>query len=690
MKINVLDKSIYNLISAGEVVERPASVVKELAENSIDAGATTIEIEIKNGGISSIYVADNGFGIKKEDLKTAFLPHATSKISSADDLSSIATLGFRGEALPSIASVSKVLIDSKTLEDDASNTLTLDGGQVVSTGKSGRSSGTAVTISSLFFNTPARLKFLKTERSEQSAITVLVQRLILSNPEISWTYIADGKQIYYTDGTGLENALHAVFDRETVKNFAEMYAESRNFRLNGYISAPSASKPNRTYQTVIVNGRWVECDLVRQAVEKAYAPYLMTRSYPAFVLEFILPFDMLDVNVHPAKTEVRFSDNQAVFGFVYKYVSARLSELSAPPSFESISSAKGSAANDSNSFLDNSTKPEAQVSQANEEHSSSIDPSKNPAVSEYFSSKTPPKPVYSNISFLDDLRFGGSSKPNPSALNDKPFVDYKNKSVQPGYADGMGLPLGENSKISSKSTGANEFLNTLTKDSYDSDNDGFGTNPESVISYKQDTFDADDNDAKSSSPFFGRAAGQLFSTYLIVEDGNDAYFIDQHAAHEKILYDELVKNLSEGVSQPMLFPYVAEFNHQEFDFVEYISGDLKELGFEIEEFGERTIKISSVPLALTEMNFKKFFEMLFEEVGSYKTLRLKDLIKDKLAQTACKAAIKGGDALNPAQIQALLDAFAAAGSPPLTCPHGRPAVIKLTKRDIEKLFKRIV
>ncbi|MDR2635018.1 MAG: DNA mismatch repair endonuclease MutL, partial [Clostridiales bacterium] len=311
MKINILESSVYNLIAAGEVVERPASVVKELVENAIDAGATEIEVSVSGGGIEKITVSDNGFGITYDELPAAFLPHATSKIANKQDLFDISTLGFRGEALASIASVSKVFMESRERGSDFSGIIEIEDGKIISHRAGGRNKGTSITISSLFYNTPARLKFLKTPKSEQTAITTLLQKLILANPEIAFTYEADGKTIFYTDGSSPVSALYAVFDRETADAFRRISAETGIFRLDGYIALPAKAKPNRNYQTLVVNGRFVESDIIRTAAEKAYAPFLMKHAFPAVALNLLLPFDSVDVNVHPAKTEVRFSDGGA-------------------------------------------------------------------------------------------------------------------------------------------------------------------------------------------------------------------------------------------------------------------------------------------------------------------------------------------------------------------------------------------
>lgn len=324
MKINVLDSSIYNLISAGEVVERPASVVKELVENSIDAGAKSVKIEVFSGGKSKIRVTDDGAGIAKDDLLTAFLPHATSKIHKKDDLFSIQTLGFRGEALASIAAVSMVNVISKTDADDAAYGAELRGGKVENTFECAGVTGTSISVENLFFLTPARLKFLKKDKSEESEITSLILKMILANPYIAFSYYADGKNIFKTDGTGLKNAINSVYNREITMNFIEIENTFGDFSIKGFISKPTYFKGNRSYQTTIINGRVIENRTISTAVEKAYEPFLMKRSYPLYVIEINMPFDKLDVNVHPSKADVRFQDNHQIFSFVYSSVQRTL------------------------------------------------------------------------------------------------------------------------------------------------------------------------------------------------------------------------------------------------------------------------------------------------------------------------------------------------------------------------------
>lgn len=638
MKINVLDSSIYNLISAGEVVERPASVVKELVENSIDAGAKSVKIEVFSGGKSKIRVTDDGAGIAKDDLLTAFLPHATSKIHNKDDLFSIQTLGFRGEALASIAAVSMVNVISKTDADDAAYGAELRGGKVENTFECAGVTGTSISVENLFFLTPARLKFLKKDKSEESEITSLILKMILANPYIAFSYYADDKNIFKTDGTGLKNAINSVYNREITMNFIEIENTFGDFSIKGFISKPIYFKGNRSYQTTIINGRVIENRTISTAVEKAYEPFLMKRSYPLYVIEINMPFDKLDVNVHPSKADVRFQDNHQMFSFVYSSVQRTLmsyDDVKSVPQLEYVS--------DDGEILSENTK---KGDYNNENAAFFSDFTKNHDENKLISDD--------NISFSNENLSGFLKK-------DGSFGGFNQTRAADGAGDAFYRII--------KNKMATETAKT-----------------ENV----QQSFDNIDFDVKSDNAFDfdGKVIGQVFATYLLVEKDENLYIIDQHAAHERILYDKLTKNGSE-YAQPLLIPYIYYASAQEFDFITEIIPTLSNIGFDIEEFSNDSFKVSAVPEALTDINFDEFFKDITRDFVRI-NLSEKDLLKEKLMQRACKSAIKGGDVLNNAQIGALLKSFKDSENKPLQCPHGRPTVIKFSKTDFEKWFKRIV
>lgn len=627
MKINVLDSSIYNLISAGEVVERPASVVKELVENSIDAGAKNVRIEITAGGKTRIKVTDDGAGIEKDDMSNAFLPHATSKIRDKNDLFSIKTLGFRGEALASIAAVSMVSAFSKTEEDDCAHGIELRGGKAEKTFECPGVTGTSVTVENLFFATPARLKFLKKDKSEESEITALVAKTALSNPFVAFTYVADGKTLLKTYGKGLKDAVSNVYNREIAMNFIEFDNTYGDMNIKGFISAPTFFKGNRSYQTTIINGRVIENKTVTAAVEKAYEPFLMKRSYPLFVLDITMPFDSLDVNVHPSKSDVRFADNNKIFSFVYNSVQRVLS------SYDDIKSA-----------------PQIEyVPDATDFPSETTDEKENASFCENFSSESRPAGNRGNI-------FDGIFSANRASEGGDSFYRMiKNR-----------ISVTDNVKSTHEYEKRDEGIQQTFLDTNDP-------------SYERSGFSFD---------FQGKIIGQVFSTYILVEKDDYLYVIDQHAAHERILYDKLI-GAEGGYSQPLLIPYIYYANAREKDFIEEIIPSLNGIGFDISEFSDDSFKVSAVPEALTDIDFDEFFACITKDFIRT-DIKNKDLLKEKLMQTACKSAIKGGDALNDMQIDALLKSFAAAENKPLQCPHGRPTVIKFSKTDFEKWFKRIV
>lgn len=681
--INILPPEVYNRIAAGEVVDRPYSVVKELVENAIDAGATEITVEAEGGGKKLIRVTDNGSGIKKDDLKAAFLPHATSKLKTADDLAAIFTLGFRGEAVASVASVSKTTILSRAKGEEAYS-LTVEGGVFGEITPAGGAEGTVVTVENLFFNTPARLKFLKSDASEEGDITAIMARFLLSRPEISFTYLVNGKVRYRSFGDGLESALAVVYGAGTLQNCISIRAEKHGMRLWGYIGNRAYNKPNRSYQSLFLNGRYIVNQTVALAVTNAYGSYLMKRQYPFYVLFLEVPPEVVDVNVHPNKADVRFADNRIVYGTVYSVISAVLDGSSA--ALEYISPAISSTVGKNKGAV--SPLPEAPESAPAAQPAPSA-PAK--AVSEASASafKAVPKSAEAPLSAPAAAPQTAAAPAQAGSPAAKPVPRMSVEEAKKELAFEIPKLHGRERVRALEEEKPNTFevrspLVSSRPAPQEEREDAFEENKKYLL----------ERDERAKQQKIDPATlifrGVLFETYLIFERGDEAYFIDQHAAHERLIYEKL-KNQCEArtpLSQPMLMPYILTVNAQEFSFLVSQFESLRALGFDIDEFGGTSVKVSSVPLDLFGMDIEAFFREVLSSMESLRAIRLSDIARDKLATMACKAAVKGGERLTEEEAKRLLSDMD--GDMGLKCPHGRPAVVKMKKSDFEKLFKRIV
>lgn len=642
-KINILDKKIYNRIAAGEVVERPYSVIKELIENAIDAGATDIDVTIEDGGKRLMRVSDNGCGISREDLPKAFLPHATSKISAVEDLDKILTLGFRGEALASIGSVSKATIISKTKDDEMGNIIVCEGGVIGDADVYPSDTGTTVSVENLFFNTPARAKFLKASKSEETDTTNIITRLILSHPDIAFKYTSDGKVMLQSFGGGLDEAIIEIYGYNTITDCIPIETEKNGIKISGFIGKSYFTKPNRTYQTVILNGRYVVNNTIQSSMHNAYAAYLMKRQYPFYVLKIDMSPETVDVNVHPNKTDVRFIDNQVIYSTLYSVVTKVLD---------------GSAA-----ALE-IVKPNNYVP---------IDEGSRPII--------PQKPITPD-------KIG-------EAHCDRPFVSGFNEELLDQTIWGR-----YNKSKSAEKEG--EFEKTFgVADSHDDEPRELGGNKIDDIFAENKKYIAEMEAKKAAEeaakarqeelkvePEF-KVIGQVLATYLILEKENDIYFIDQHAAHERLLYDKFIEEYKSGnvAEQTMLVPYIFRVNESESEFIIGKFPELRKAGFDISEYDVNEFAVYSVPVLLFDMDLKSFFDDLLSDI-SFKKETMPELIHDKIAMKACKAAIKSGKILSEDEIDALLKAMKY--NTALRCPHGRPVTVKISRTEIDKWFKRIV
>ena len=636
-KINILESNVYNRIAAGEVVDRPYSVVKEFVENSIDAGAKNITVSIERGGKDLICVSDDGTGIGKEDLRSAFLPHATSKIARAEDLDFIRTLGFRGEALASIASVANVRLRSRAAGADEAYELVCSGGKMGEITPCALGAGTEICAENLFFNTPVRAKFLKSDKGEEGDISNFVSRLVLGNPTVAFRYYIDGKLALQSFGGGEDEALAAVYGGNTVQECYKIDAEKHGIRIRGFLGKPSFTKANRTYQSVFVNGRYVVNNTIGSAISNAYASYLMKRQYPFYVLYIDIPPEAVDVNVHPNKSDVRFENNQVVYGCIYSVISSVLDGNAS--ALEFVVGAKDAPA-----------EPEA-------------------------------APRTASLENIAVPKGGGTAGEAPGAMTEGGSGHMKE---EPRRQDAFFVPP----RVSEMKGGAVfEFHDSASAADVEKERER-----QAVFEENKRYLEALENKARQQKLIFENAVyrGCLFNTYLIYEEGDNAYIIDQHAAHERLIFDRLCAEAEKRkvVQQPLLVPYVLNVNREEFAFLAENAENIRRIGFEMEEFGQSSFKISAVPLDLQDIDLRSFFEELLSEVGSLRGIRLTEVLRDRIAMTACKHAVKGGMLLTDSEKEKLFEMLH--GDMGLKCPHGRPIAVKMTKYEIEKMFKRIV
>ena len=665
-KINILDESIFNKISAGEVVERPASVVKELLDNSIDAKATNITIEIVEGGIKNITISDNGSGIEPDDFDKVFVSHATSKIKTEEDLAKIGTLGFRGEALASIASVSKVELTSKIETETFARYCTVVGGRQSETTEIGGNNGTIISVSDIFFNVPARAKFLKKPKQEMSEITNLVERYILCNPTISFKYIADEKLIYQSTGTNLIDAIYTIYGASAVEGVTKVdfYNPNSEISINGYIGLPTYSKPNRTYQTLSINGRYVNSSIVSTCIYNAYEHYLMKGQFPFYVLNLNIPLDKLDVNVHPTKMEVRFGNSNEIYGNIYNAVASTLNNV------------------------DKITTPNTSF------------------VGEY-------KEVNGGSSFSAGSVDQSSSQFNDITAKVVQIEAQNQNSKKPDTSESLDLNINKqkDDELSNQNAFLNSFFESNSKNLVMNENNGSiltkilnnhiknGDIKNDCENFEQTMLkveNAENPIQKTKTEEFFETSnvkfiGQIFSLYLIVQKDDKVYIIDEHAGHERLLYDRLVKEVDsqEVTKQHLLVPYILSLNNQEYMFLNENIDKLKKLGFDIDEFGKNTYSVNSIPAILANLDIKKFFDEILKDLSYFKSIKQSDLITEKLMQHSCKCAVRAGKILSSGEVNSLIEQMKEEKTQ-LQCPHGRPVVVEITKTEVEKWFKRIV
>ena len=629
-KINILESNIFNRISAGEVVEKPASVVKELVENSLDSGATSIIIEIVQGGTKEIKVTDNGSGIDFDDLQKAFLPHATSKISKIDDLESISTLGFRGEALASIGSVANVVLQSKPKNSEFGGKIEVNGGEIGKPVEVGCTDGTFISVKNLFYNIPARAKFLKSNKTEEGNITSLIGKLILANPNIAFKYIVDGEVVYLTTGKDLLEGIYTVYGKETVTNIIPLEYKSHSLKISGYISKPSFTRSNRTYQTLMVNGRYVVNQLISTAVGNAYENYVMKGRFPFYVLNIEIPFEDVDVNVHPNKLEVKFKSSLNMFGIVMNAVAEVLLEL--------------------NNVVDISLEDEIKPIQQTE------------------------KPQLAKL--VGGHSFGSTAETNTEKDNQETYNTMQTVNI---FKESIGTKIQPIKTLNSDNGIYYDILKRVSQ----MDNN---IEEQTIKTEKQ----VQDNFVEVegvSHTIKSKLIGTIFNTYIIIEKDDEMFLIDQHAGHERLLYDKFKTAYESGevMKQDLLVPYIFDASIEECMLIDREISTIRDMGFDLDKFGNNTYKISSVPLILEKINLEDFVGDILKNLNKISSNN--EVVKDFFATKACKAAVKGGQELSNNEVDSLLNQIVD-NKTTLLCPHGRPVCVKIEKSQIEKMFKR--
>ena len=653
-KIIQLSPHIANLIAAGEVVERPASVVKELLENAVDAGASKVTVEIKNGGMTYLRVTDNGCGMSAEDARTAFLRHATSKLRTAEDLSAIGTMGFRGEALAAIASVSRIDLMTKTPGAISGVSLLLEAGTVTDEDETGCPDGTTIIVRDLFYNTPARMKFMKSDSVEGGKVAAAVQLQALAHPEVSFTFIRDGKQTLQTPGTGeLGAAVYCVYGRESAK-FVEVSSRWEGYSLRGFVSKPTDARPSRSLQTFFVNNRPVKSRLLIQALEEAYRNQIMVGKFPSCVLHLTIPAASVDVNVHPAKTEVKFLSEKAVFDCVHYGVLGALNkqpdrpqvQLKAPPATP-ISNVGGGA-------LD--APPAAKRQEAPPQKKQDFFRTMTAEEYKNYSAAVSNTPAVTPAVARPVIQVMNAERPAAQSVKQVPLPPVQTFTPPPPPAPPVGNAVpGVPAGVSQKE-------------------------PEQIALPIQEELPM-----PKEIPW--RMVGELYRSYILVEQGDDAFLIDKHAAHERILFEKLRANPQDITSQALLSPTPVRLRADAAAQLLAKTALLEELGFELEEFGENTVLVRRVPMDLFEGDVADTLMEMADDLLSGRSADT-DTVRDELLHTmACKAAIKAGWKTDDRELLALVKEVMSRDELKY-CPHGRPICITLSKKQLEKQFKR--
>ena len=716
--IKVLDQNTINKIAAGEVIEKPSSVIKELVENSIDSGATAVTVEVKGGGLSFLRVTDNGAGIKKDEVKLAFLRHATSKLVTVEDLLSISSLGFRGEALASIAAVAQVEMITKTADDVTGLRYQIHGGKEISSEEIGAPGGTTIIVRNLFYNTPARKKFMKTDATETSYIYDLMCRICMSHPEISFKFIANGTDKLFTSGNGkLRDIIYHIYGRDITSNLLEINAENDYMKISGYIARPCISRGNRSFEGYYVNHRYIKSAVLTKAIEDAFRTFVMIHKFPFTEINFQVRPDLLDVNVHPTKMELKFANSQDIYSFTYNAIRETLlfKELIpdvAPGKDPKPETFKQRDVGNAPEAFENKRREaivraeERTVPQSQPEQYRPAAPQNQPEQLRSAETQTSPQqlcpiepqtssqPVRPVIEIIDETS---------SSNNKGSDVIDNNKTEKPAgnyiYADrnnDLERAIVQNRNVVNESPAytapapARPSVTAATQDSTVSAASDAAYIEEAGKKYvQQDMFQEKFLTKEARAKH--RLIGQLFKTYWLIEYDGKFFIMDQHAAHEKVKYEELMENYKNKkiYSQYLMPPAVVTLSAAEIEFLHENMDMFEALGYQIENFGGREFKLNAVPDNLFGLDGRELFiDFIADASSSAKKVTI-DTFIHKLSTMACKAAIKGNTEISFKEADALIDQLLKLENP-YTCPHGRPTVISMTEAEIEKKFKRIV
>lgn len=654
-KIKVLPKEIAELIAAGEVVERPASVIKELMENAIDAGSSSVTVEIKNGGITYIRVTDNGCGISREDIRNAFISHATSKISTRDDLYAIGTLGFRGEALASIAAVSNVEVLTRTPEEETGTRYCISAGEETLVDDAGCPLGTTIVVRDLFFNTPARMKFLKKDVSEANAVAGIVDKIALSNPDVSIRFIREGKSALFTSGSGdLKTAAYEIFGKDFADGLIEADYSFESVKISGLVSKPTKSRPNRNMQFFFVNGRLVKSGTASAALSEAYKNSIMVGKFPYCVLNITTAPGLVDVNVHPAKIEVRFANERTVFSAVYYAAKNALEHRDEAPKVTIPRTAQTELFEPVRPKTEQMRLPEKQPDFWNRMSSS-----------EYRSAQQPERPTYQQSAAREDIITVASPDKKPETADSEP-------STIQHFLDAQRAKKEETAVIEA------DIRPELSAEA--------ATLPDEKPEEMARALDTAVDEKPAELPV--TVIGEAFKTYIIVQQGESIFLVDKHAAHERMLFNELVRNDSKRSTQMLLTPITVTLSKEEYSSVLDNLDILMQAGFAVEDFGYSVVIVRECPM---EISADEVADVVAELAG-YLVENRQKLISEKkewlFSLMACKAAIKGGMYTTEYERELFIKRLFA--SPEIRyCPHGRPVMIEITRRELEKNFGRV-